>query len=78
MRLSWFVRKGPLFLPISWPGWMILLAALAYVVWAFLDIDSRSHSVSDTLINTMFNALIAGVVYAVIAFLTSRGEETAQ
>ena len=76
MNLSWFVRKGILFLPASWPGWWVLLATVAFVVWSFIDIDSRSHSVSDTLINWVFNALIAGAVYSLIAFLTSRGEGT--
>ncbi len=72
MNLPWFKRKGILFMPITIIGWIILIAGLAYAVYVFKDIDSRSHSVSDTLINFVFNLLIIGAVYSLIAFLTSR------
>lgn len=51
-----------------------MLAGIAYAVYTFIDIDSRSHSVSDTLINFIFNLLIIGAVYTLIAFLTSRSQ----
>jgi hypothetical protein len=74
MKLHWFVRKGIFFLPSSIPGWVIVLATLALLVWLFIDIDSRSHSISDTLINFVFNALIVAVVYSIIAFFTSASD----
>ena len=49
-----------------------MLAGIGYAVYVFIDIDSRSHSVSDTLINFVFNLLIIGAVYTLIAFLASR------
>jgi flagellar biosynthesis protein FliR len=51
-------------------GWVILAIAVAYAVYTFIDIDSRSHSVSDTLINFVFNLLLIGVIYTVIAYFT--------
>ena len=54
----------------------MLLGSLAYAVYVFIDIDSRSHSVSDTLINFVFNLLIIGAVCSLIAFLTSRPVKT--
>jgi hypothetical protein len=74
MNLRWFSRKGIFFLPSSVSAWIVLLATVTYLVWTFLDIDSRSHSVSDTLINFVFNALIAAVVYSIIGFFTSAKE----
>ncbi len=74
MKLSWFRRKGFLFVPASVMGWAILIAAAAYAVYVFRDIDSRSHSVSDTLINFVFNLLLIGLVYALIAYFTSSEE----
>ena len=71
MKLHWFVRKGFFFLPTSIPGWIIVLATLTLLIWLFIDIDSRQHSVSDTLINFVFNALIVAVVYSLIAFFAS-------
>lgn len=76
MNLPWFKRMGILFIPITIAGWIILIAGFAYAVYVFLDIDSRSHSVSDTLINIVFNLLIIGAVYSLIAFLTSRNLKT--
>jgi hypothetical protein len=70
MKLNWFIRKGIIYLPVKIMGWVILAAALGYAVYIFIDIDSHSHSVSDTMINFVFNLLIIGLVYTVIAFFT--------
>lgn len=74
MHLNWFIRKGIFFLPASLIGWLILIIAAAYAVYLFIDIDSRSHSASDTLINWVFNCLIVGVVYSLIGFITEKKE----
>ena len=71
MNLKWFKRKGILFFPDSAVGWLIALVAIGYCVYFFIDIDGRSHSVSDTLMNFVFNALLVVVVYSLIAFFTS-------
>jgi hypothetical protein len=76
MNIKWFVRKGILFFPDSLVGWLIAIAAIGYCVYLFIDIDSRSHSVSDTLMNFVFNALIVAVVYSIIAFFTSREKQS--
>jgi hypothetical protein len=72
MNLPWFKRLGIFYWPISVIGWLLLLASIVYAVYTFIDIDSRSHSVSDTLINFVFNVLIIGAVYSLIGFLTSK------
>lgn len=72
MKLPWFKRIGIFFIPISIIGWIIFLGGLAYAVYIFRDIDSRSHSASDTLINFAFYLLIIGAVYSLIALLASR------
>ena len=76
MNLPWFKRTGIFFQPITLMGWVILIVGLAYAVYVFIDIDNRSHSVSDTLINFVFNLLIIGAVYSFIAFLTCRNRQT--
>jgi hypothetical protein len=45
---------------------------LIFAVHSFLDIDGRSHSMSDTLMNFVFMLLIIGAVYSLIGYLTSR------
>jgi hypothetical protein len=75
MNFPWFKRIGIFFIPTNLAGWLVLLAGIAYTVYIFLDIDSKSHSISDTLINFVFNVLIIGAVYSVIAYLTSRIEK---
>lgn len=72
MNFPWFKRNRILFfIPITIMGWLVLISMLAYAVYLFIDIDSRSHSVSDTVINFVFNLFILGIIYSLLAFLTS-------
>ncbi len=73
MKLNWFRRIGIIYIPVNIAGWIILLVAVAYAVYIFLDIDSRSHSVSDTMINFTLNFFIIGAVYTLVAFVTGTG-----
>ena len=70
MKLNWFTRKGIIYKPASVVGWAILVLAIAYAIFTFIDINSRSHSVSDVLINFVFNLLLIGLIYTVIAYFT--------
>ncbi len=70
MKLNWFTRKGIIYRPASIAGWLILAVALAYAVYTFITIDNRSHSVSDTMINFVFNLLLIGLIYTVIGYFT--------
>jgi F0F1-type ATP synthase membrane subunit c/vacuolar-type H+-ATPase subunit K len=72
MKMKWFERKGIFFIPVSVIGWLIAGVSIGYCVHLFIDIDSRSHSVSDTLMNFVFNALIVAIVYSVLGFFTSK------
>ena len=74
MKFAWFRRYGLFFVPSKVAGWLILAAAAAYAVYVFVDIDRRSHSVSDTLINFVFNLMLIGLVYSLIAFCTTGRE----
>ena len=74
MKIELFRRSGVFFIPEHVVGWLIAAGAAAYCVWAFFDIDSRSHSASDTLINRAFTALIVGAVYSTIGFVASARE----
>ncbi|MDR3696711.1 hypothetical protein [Mucilaginibacter sp.] len=70
MKLNWFTRTGIIYRPASVVGWVILVIAAAYAVYTFIDIDSRSHSGSDTMINFVFNVLLIGLIYTIIAYFT--------
>ncbi len=78
MNLHWFKRIGIFFIPSSIIGWILLFGGLAYAVYSFIEIDSRSHSVSDTLMNFVFRLLIIWAVYSLIAFLTSKGQDSSE
>jgi hypothetical protein len=71
MKRNWFKRRFITYVPVSIMGWLILLAILVYAVYTFIDIDSRSHSASDTLMNFAFNMLIVYIIYLIVGFLTS-------
>lgn len=76
MKQPWFSRWAIFFVPQRIGGWVIAASAAVYAVYSFIDIDSRSHSVSDTLINFFFNLLIIAAVYSIIGFIASgRSEE---
>jgi hypothetical protein len=54
--------------PANWKGWTILTLYLIFLVYSFLEVDSQSHSVSDTLIGffprfLLFTALLTIVTY---------------
>jgi hypothetical protein len=72
MQFPWFKRIGMFFIPVSVAGWIILIAGFVFAIYSFIDIDSRSHSVSDTMINFVFMLLLIGAVYSLAAYLTSR------
>ncbi|HEV2583535.1 MAG TPA: hypothetical protein VGT44_21925 [Ktedonobacteraceae bacterium] len=49
MKQRWFRALGWIYYPVSWQGFLLVLLVLAFCVQVFLAVDSRSHSVSDTL-----------------------------
>ena len=49
MKTKWFKQLGWFYVPVSLPGIIITLAALAFCAQVFFAIDRHSHSVSDTL-----------------------------
>lgn len=71
MHFPWFKRSGIFFIPTNIAGWLILLVTCVSLIYRFIGIDRASHSVSDTLINFVFNALLIGAVYSLIAYFTS-------
>jgi hypothetical protein len=75
MKFPWFKRIGMFYIPKTLIGWLILITGLVYAVYKFLEIDKKSHSASDTLMNFFFYLLIIGAVYTLIAYLTSRNSE---
>jgi len=76
MKLNWFTRKGIIYWPVSIIGWVIFSIAVIIAIYAFIIIDLRSHSVSDTLINFVFNFLIIGLCYTIIAWFTEGRSNT--
>lgn len=72
MNLRWFKLKGMVFLPASPIGWIISITALAYAIFAFIEIDNCSHSASDTLTSFAFTLIIISAIYTTIAFFTCR------
>jgi hypothetical protein len=49
--LLWFRRFGWFYRPVHAFGWIVLLAALAFLGNVFLVLDAHAHSVSDVLYN---------------------------
>ena len=49
MKQVWFTEWGWIHRPISWQGVLIIVLVFAFCIQVFIAVDSRSHSVSDTL-----------------------------
>lgn len=47
--MLWFKPVGIIYRPLSLAGWVLTLLAAGFCIHVFLRIDSRSHSISDTL-----------------------------
>lgn len=47
--MTYFVAFGPVMRPTSAFGWLVTVAALAFMVQVFVAIDAHSHSNTDTL-----------------------------
>jgi hypothetical protein len=72
MKTQWFKRLGWFYLPVSLPGVVIALAALAFCAQVFLAIDRKSHSVSDTLYGVFPFFACAFLLFDGLAGRTSR------
>ena len=68
----WFRELGLLYVPVSAAGFLVTLLAAIFCVWIFIAVDSRSHSVSDTLIGVYPYILPTLLALYVIAMRTSR------
>jgi hypothetical protein len=75
MKFPWFLLRGVIFIPITLPGWLILLAGVAYAVYDFIRLNSYSHSFQEKLSNWVFNLFFVLLAYYIIAWLTSRVEK---
>ena len=49
MQQRWFKELGWLYRPASWQGMLVTVALILFCWQVFVAVDSKSHSVSDTL-----------------------------
>ena len=71
MKTPWFKRLDWFYLPVSLPGVVIALAALAFCVQVFFANDRKSHSASDTLYGVFPFFACAFLLYDWLAGRTS-------
>lgn len=72
MKYSWFKKMGWVYIPTSWQGAVIVLLMLAFWINVFLAIDSKSHSVSDTLYGIFPFVVPSFLLYLWVASNTSK------
>jgi len=71
MKLPWFNFRVIIFYPVSAAGWIVTLSAVGYGIYTYIDIDSRSLSLIDTLINFASRMGIVFLIFCVIVYLTT-------
>lgn len=73
-RKVWFKRKtyGWGWTPSSWEGWSVLLLYIVYLVYIFSkfrNIDSTSHSGSDTIMGFTVPVILLTVLLLLICYI---------
>jgi hypothetical protein len=68
LKNLWFKKVGWTPLPVSWQGYLITAALLAFCIHIFFYIDSNSHSASDTLYGIFPFIVPAFLVYLWIGY----------
>lgn len=68
----WFKAKlyGWGWTPATWQGWLVVLLFITLILLNFYYIDTRSHSVSDTLLNVVPRTAILIILLILICYLT--------
>lgn len=74
MNQKWFREFGLLYLPVSILGWVATILALAFCTHIFLFVNSRSHSVTDTLYGVFPYVVPTLLGLYVLALRTSRSD----
>ena len=72
MNDGWFRRTGIFFIPDSFPGSIITVGVLAYLIHVILDIYRKTASNEEKVCNCVINFLIVFIGYSVIGFFTSK------
>ena len=74
-RAYWFKPKQfwgifAAYYPVTWQGWLATFLFFAAAVSAFIAVDARSHSASDTLIGVAPTLIILMLIFDIISFRT--------
>jgi hypothetical protein len=72
MTANWFKPWGWIYRPVSLAGVVVTVLILAFCVQVFFAVDSRSHSVTDTLYNVFPYIVCSLTILNWIAGKTSR------
>jgi hypothetical protein len=67
MTKNQFLKRGLIFYPKSLLSWSFFSVSLAYLIYSFIAINNRSHSVSDALINFLLQVVLTWSAYTTIA-----------
>ena len=67
----WFKvnKKGYGWVPQTWQGYSVVILYICYLIYSFVQTDSKTHSVSDTLIQFVPRFLIFTALLIIITYL---------
>jgi hypothetical protein len=55
--------------PSTWQGWLVIVLYLGFLIHSFIQVDSHSHSNSDTLIGFLPRFLIFTALLTILTYL---------
>jgi hypothetical protein len=75
LKLYFFRRKGIIFIPIHFVGWLFLFGVLAAAGYVFADLYFRTYNIGETLTDFSIFLIILLLGYTFFAFNTCRPEK---
>jgi hypothetical protein len=72
MKKAWFVRTRRFYKPFSLYGWVLTLAAFAYIAFSVIWILRQSLELNETLADITLQVILTAVIYVLIAYLTQK------
>ena len=67
LRKVHFKKKGLFFIPRSVIAWVIFSISIAYLSYSLFELNNRSHSISDLLLNFLLQLVITWSIFTTVA-----------
>jgi hypothetical protein len=72
MKNPWFTRTRRFYKPVSVYGWVVTVAAVAYIVFSVFRISEQSLKLNQVLADISLQVVLTAVLFVLIAYTTQK------